>query len=380
MSFDPVLSPNGDNAEFILAGRDILTGSYTSNRFPAGWPAVLALIQGLGGGLIAMKLFVVVCFVALVCVVTWFHAWQPAAAIAVCAPMLSYSTYVMAEIPFALASTLCLLVVRRKGKWWIVASVCLCLSGLFKSQALALGLALAVFYKNPKWLLPLIPSFAFRTSAYAEELLWLGSGFPERIINNLIYYFGTAFPEALIPIPNITTALGFLVLGYAVWKMKLGIQIYFGLYLGMVMIWPDGWKDTRFIVPLLPVVFIALPKQALYALMVIGGLFVPPKAVSGGIHWAHYYDAAIWAKTNTPDSAVVAARKPHNVEVLSERESFRWSLTGPMDLSRADYVLLDPIFTSSINRVYPYLVENKWVPVFATPQPAQCIVFKRPNL
>jgi len=128
------------------------------------------------------------------------------------------------------------------------------------------------------------------------------------------------------------------------------LEIYALFYLGICLAWPDVWASLRFLLPVLPFLFVflfdALRTGALRLFSARSAWVVPAVAAAllsiPALHadkvlaqrpriyasnWANYFRAADWVKANTPETAIVACRKPYLFYLRSQRrsESYLWS-------------------------------------------------------
>ncbi len=148
---------------------------------------------------------------------------------------------------------------------------------------------------------------------------------------------------------------------------------------GFVLLsWPQVWASPRFLLPLIPLVLlyaclglgrlterIRLSGASVVAVVVVVGLNLlvlgrqTPAAVRDNIaylhgnrlagypdDWQRYFDCIEWLKRNTPADAVVLARKPEYVYLLSGRRSFCFPFSYSREdivvsLMQSDYIVID---------------------------------------
>jgi hypothetical protein len=178
----------------------------------------------------------------------------------------------------------------------------------------------------------------------------------------------------------------------------------------VLLCWPDLWANERLLLPFLPLVVIFLFSAVDWFGARLGWRWFAPafvgvlvlanavqmtslarKAVSENLgylrgdrysgydlDWRHYFETIEWIRTHTPDDAVVMARKPEFVYLLSGRRSFCYPMTQDgaqikSAILRSQYVLFDNFswtaMTSSL--LVPTLRDNVnlWKKIFATPPP-----------
>jgi hypothetical protein len=174
--------------------------------------------------------------------------------------------------------------------------------------------------------------------------------------------------------------------------------------------WPHIWLTERFLLPFLPLVVIFLFSgvewvgarlrwrrfaPAFVGVLVLANTIhmasLARTAVSdnlGYLHgdrysgypidWRRYFEAIDWIKAASPPDAVVMARKPEFVYLLSGRHSFCYPLTTDRAkvksaLQTCQYVLVDNFrWTQNTPLLLaPVLQDNLdlWSPLFATPPP-----------
>lgn len=127
------------------------------------------------------------------------------------------------------------------------------------------------------------------------------------------------------------------------------IEFYTGFYVGICLIWPDVWASLRFLLPILPFLFIyllhalvslvrpVLFRRAWIVPVTIAILLSIPALRANSIiaaepkvypaNWVNYFRAAEWIKANTPEETIVACRKPYLFYLRSHRrsEAYLWS-------------------------------------------------------
>jgi hypothetical protein len=279
---------------------------------------------------------------------------------------------------------------------------------------------------------------AGHAQSYLEQLLAKQPYFPElgrasvadwalRIWQNLRDYVTRGVPRMLFPthketwyeavcgiILSLLAAIGFLR-GFrklaARGHGQPGPLVACALFAVPVLLgWPRCWASNRFLLPFLPLIAIFL----FYGLDWLGGKlgwrrFVPAVAgvliIANAVHltvlarkavkdnlgylhgdrysgypidWHRYFEAIEWIKAQTPPDAVVMARKPEFVYLLSGRRSFCYPLTTDRAqvksaLQRCQYVLADNFqwINNTPKLLMPVLRDNPdlWSMLFTTPPP-----------
>ncbi len=233
----------------------------------------------------------------------------------------------------------------------------------------------------------------------------------QRLGHNLVIYWTVITPYLLFPpffglfeertavdlVMNVVLICIPVLIG--LYKdLRRSVNIYHFLilfYFLMIIFWPVVWASARFLYPLYPFIIyfffvgISYPGRYLRHLPAVAALIVAVAylmiyipvlpnqirantAYVGGNHfagytldWVRYYEAAGWAKANTPPGSVMMCRKPHLFYLVSDRPSFGYPMTEDslkilQAISEADYVILDNFFwTNRTQRVlYPILNEH----------------------
>ena len=290
-------------------------------KYPFGFPLLLAIVHILfPSNLIALKSLVVVLYaisIPLTYLLIRRFAPSPIAlgvsALCLASPLLlDYSHQVMSEIPFLLFSLIALLLIHRahngsstkdtkdtKGikaflfivsSWILLAIIAIIAAYYIRSAGIILiGTGILFFALHKKWkeagliaigsfLLALpwqIRNAALGGTPYIEQLLSVNPYRPEegmltftalieRIIANLELYGLKIIPYILLPSSidaNYFVGLFFsclILYALIVGLIKRHLLIvYLTCYLGLYILWPYVWSDTRFLVPAIPILFYA---------------------------------------------------------------------------------------------------------------------------
>jgi hypothetical protein len=194
------------------------------------------------------------------------------------------------------------------------------------------------------------------------------------------------------------------------------------LFAGPLLLgWPSIWSSERFLLPFLPLVIIflfhglqwlsaklkarALVPVFVTALVIANAVQVYSLAgkalrenigylqgdrYSGyPIDWRRYFETIEWISTNTPEDAVVLARKPEFVYVLSGRRSYCYPMTtdgGPLmaALLGSTHVLIDNFQWTDVTAglLGPVLKDNPdlWELAFTTPHPEFYVLRIKPGV
>jgi len=214
----------------------------------------------------------------------------------------------------------------------------------------------------------------------------------ERITANISIYFVRDIPLVLFPSRFETTMhhaadfslaislfLSLLLLVGFVWhlvKHRDILSLYMFFYLGILILWPQVWSGGRFLVPIVPFLLyflVFLIKQvgeifSRYILQKQGNVLLgagllllvlfhvknvyqyqdfmanyPPD-------WANYFEAAEWAKENTPEDCIIADRKAELFCTTANRKAGgflritdHYELINDMVKKDVDYVILASI-------------------------------------
>jgi len=298
-------------AESIGTGqgyRDLhIVGAPLHAKYPPLYPAALAVVRSLGGGLSAFKALSVAFTAASLAFLFLIGrrrlgtetALLVSAVAALNPVLLEYSHWVLSEAAFVLLVLAALWAIDRDDDaWgWIgVAVAAAVLSYFTRSAGLALLLALfvSVGWRRRwrqfgvvglvtlaavgtwwRWVAKAVASGAegygtefFRINPYTADEGFLGPvGLLVRVLGNAWTYVIEVVPEALAGrgsgvISAIAVIAGLLVVGSALLAWWRGIrrggalELFALFYTGLILVWPALWTDERFLLPLLPVLLI----------------------------------------------------------------------------------------------------------------------------
>ena len=229
---------------------------------------------------------------------------------------------------------------------------------------------------------------------------------PARAWANLRLYVGTVLPNEWWAVSAGATLgfLGVLLFTFASWgwvrrvRSAPGVvELFVPLYFGLILVWPEVWSGSRFLLPLLPFILVYAGESVLrigrrtgsggagfigaaaFLSVVLpalpGWLSVASEArVCRGIAdfgdpfrcqgtgFVEFRDAAAWAGVNLSSDAVVLSRKPRIFFLLGGPPSIVFPFTrdaelflGEADRAGATYLLLDHIDTVSLFYLPPVL-------------------------
>lgn len=473
--YEPTLFPGGDNAGYMILGeslrsgagyRDLyLPGEPLHTKYPPAYPAILALL-GWVGGVQLFKIASLACTAGAVALAGFLgrRAAGPLAGLAAAGllavnpVLLEYSHYALSEASFLLLVLAALLLLGSEGRRGHAAGLAAAaLAFLTRTAGLPLLLAAALLPTLERrgrraaagWAVALGAAVgwgAYQRAAapgvpgYLQELLLRNPYDPEagsvgpgdllaRAAGNVWSYLSSVLPEALTGAPTagaglFLPALGLLVAGLALggWvsraTSRLGYpEAFAALYVGLMALWPAVWTDRRFLLPLLPLLFLyaaaGAGRVAAAALARLGRLRGeamptrgrrdgPPRGLGGArpvavaltalllavpaVAWAaatapervrcvaryrsgapcdlpamaSFYEAARWARAHTEPEAVIANRKPTLFYWYSRRKGdvYRYSaepslVMRGLEEMGAGYVVVDPVSATTPRYLVP---------------------------
>jgi hypothetical protein len=441
-AFNPAPHSGGDNAAYVSLAHALVEGrGYVDAYDPLGakhtkYPPLFPLLLA---GLVAMGAVTWVAFKVLVAVATvagvgvtflWaerrlepWRAFSLAVLVAASAGVVYYSHWILSDPVFVLLIFTALWALERgeQKSWdarWIAFGAAAALGAYFTRSA---GLPLLVAVLG--WLalrrrfrtlgavgaafaLPVVVWWLRGRSAgvgdYADEF-WLVDpyqpglgtvgigGLAARAMENGVGYVTRHVPAAVVGSQSAwLTLLGVGLVGAAVYgwvvegRRKVGVaELFVPLYVGLILVWPEVWGGDRFVLPVLPLLFlyasVALERWTARlgggARVVAAGAFVLlllpalgswlgatrearacSTAIESGGPFACYgqrvtefVGAAGWMGGALPEGSVVMTRKPRIFYVMSEgipSRTFPFDPDPDAQLAAADavgarYVLLD---------------------------------------
>ncbi len=338
-SFDDALSTIGDNAEFIILARSILSGQgyrminhpslQPNTKYPPGFPAMLACWAMLfGDSIVGMKVFVVVTLVvasmiAYLVARRFLSKWLSFVSILMIVTswnVIKYSFDTLSDVPYMLVSLLGLLLLLRIDDQRSLTCGSLIAIGSFMVRTVGLSLVIASWLWlliKKRWKIAAISVLVFVVVAGAwtarnimvshsatryTELFLLKNPYDQaegridfqslarRVGINLKEY--TTYYIAYNVVPTLLEKLGgkaspgsrllaalvllISVLGiHSIGKKNPVIPIYLFLYVGIYLVWPEVWTGERFMLPISPIIAIGV----LLGLVEIFEFFRLPKRI-----------------------------------------------------------------------------------------------------
>ena len=432
--FDANLSLTGDNAQFINLGRSLADGYGLSEtiegepiphtKYPFGFPLLLAITHIIfPGNLIALKSLVLLLYaisIPLIYLLIRRFASPPMAlgvsALCLVSPLLlDYSHQVMSEIPFLPFSLIALLLLHRAQKSSTLSALALAIVAIIAAYyirsagIILIATGIIFFALHKKWkeagliaigsLLLALPwqlrNASLGGTPYIEQLLSINPYRPEegmltftalieRILANLDLYSTLVIPYILLPFSIDTSAfvgVGLFFSALILYALIVGLIkrhlliVYLTCYLGLHILWPYVWSDTRLLVPAIPILFYAiltsmdellrllaraLKKTAsragtvLFFLFLLGSNILETNYLAERIgwlppNWNTYFAAAEWIKDNTDPDVKIACRKPYLMNAITNRKatSYAWKtpdeVIAEFEQKSIDIVVIDQI-------------------------------------
>ena len=430
--FDANLSLTGDNAQFINLGRSLAGGHglvetiegepNPHTKYPFGFPLFLAVVHILfPGDLVALKGLVILFYAASIPLVYLVVRRSASAAMAfgvsalclVSPPLLDYSHQVMSEIPYLAFSLLALLLLQRAQESKSLSALALAaiaaMAAYYVRSAgiVLIGAGIVFFLLHKRWreaglvaagsfLLALpwhLRNAVHGGSPYIDLLLRINPYRPdeghltfealvERIAVNLELYGLFIVPDILLPgLAGGNHFIGLACSGLVLYALVAGLAkrqlpaVYLACYLGLFILWPVVWTDTRFLVPAIPILFFAMltssaellqravrwigvkspqPGMALLFLVPFAANVLATRDLAGRIgelpaSYGNYFAAAEWIRDNTDTQAMVSCRKPYLMNAISHRKAAGYVWKGPdevladFDKKGIDIVVVDQL-------------------------------------
>lgn len=354
--------------------------------------------------------------------------------------VIEFSTIIMSEMPFlffTIVSLIMLVQIDEKQvfyKNWKLALliVFVAISYYIRSIGLALVGGIALYFilkQNWKYLATFVGGFILLAlpwyirgsklggSSYIESLTWknhyrheLGKAtlgdWAQRFYNNFTRYLSHEIPNATINTINTKHSdpaefqhwlIGIILVGFIIFgliKLKKYRFLIFSYLLGtfgIMMLWPDVWYGSRFILPIVPLLVFLITIAGYNIILLVCAklkiqnsfittLLVPLlflaliPTLTPEIHamhkkaenvypknYKHYFELAQWANQNTPEDAIFACRKPTFFYLYSSRLSTKYAysldreeIINHLKRTNISYVILDQLGYSSTGRyLYP---------------------------
>ena len=410
--FDANLSLTGDNAQFINLGRSLAEGYGLSEtiegepiphtKYPFGFPILLAIVHILfPANLIALKSLVVLLYAIsipliylLICRFASSSIALGVSALCLVSPLLlDYSHQVMSEIPFLLFSLLALLLLHRAHESNTLLTLAFAIIAIIAAYyirsagIILIATGIIFFALHKKWkeagliaagILLLALPWQIRNASlggndYIKLLLRINPYRPEegaltfttlieRILANLELYGVHIIPHIFLPsFIEANYFVGLFFSGLILYALIAGLikrhllVVYLTCYLGLYILWPQVWSDTRFLIPAIPILFYAtltsmdellqllaraLKKTAsrtgvvLFFLFILGSNIFATHALSQRIgqlppNWNNYFAAAEWIQNNTDPHIKIACRKPYLMNAIANRKASGYAWKTP---------------------------------------------------
>uniref|UniRef100_A0A6M3LF67 Glycosyltransferase RgtA/B/C/D-like domain-containing protein n=1 Tax=viral metagenome TaxID=1070528 RepID=A0A6M3LF67_9ZZZZ len=343
----------------------------------------------------------------------------------------------MSEVPYMAVALLGLIYLERglsrpEGCEAMVVGIVLSFLGcLLRTAGVALPVALVVaLCMRRRWAEAVLPAVGvvivvLMAPAYGREF-WavspyypeLGSvslvGLAQRIGLNALWYGFHGIPSLILPFlyarpmpgvgPEVFFSGAILAgLGWYLWAWGHKghiLALYLAVHLGMCLLWPEVWADVRFLVPVIPIIFLAvvwsgcrvmrrLPRAqvAVLTLVILAGASTSwAQRQTAGVYppeWDSYFGAARWVREHIREDVVVACRKPSLFEVVSGRQCVSYPYGGPhtvvahLERNRVGLVVLDRLgYPQTVRHLLPAIREFKaqFSPIVRGGEPATLIL------
>ncbi|WP_419937496.1 hypothetical protein [Candidatus Palauibacter sp.] len=248
------------------------------------------------------------------------------------------------------------------------------------------------------------------------------AGLLARTAENCWTFVSRVVPETLLG-PGVggdgfRTVLGLAIAsaalaGWAI-RSRRGVQtpeLFALLYAGLIAAWPSVWTDRRFLLPLVPVILL-LSLAALWQLPPNRGRWArwaaPAVIALFGLAWtvktvpdrlacaasyragrpcdapgnASLYEAARWARDNTPPDAIMANRKPRLFYWYARRRGDLYPFSSDpatvmagLEAMGADFVLVDQVSATTHRYLVPAIraYEDRFEAVYAGGDPMSAV-------
>lgn len=434
---------------------DILQSPH--GHFPPGYPLIIAFFMTFSKSVIFIKVIngiflfsssLLIFFMVRKIVGDMYIAFTSAFFLLYNSFLLNYSTIMMSEVPFIFFSTLSIFLLSSadyekpsyKNTLFFLGIITIYFSFLIRSQGIAILGGIIFFYLlSKKWQylfsslaifgLCTIPWIMYKKwngitgSSYLQQLAMKNPYRPEngnldidglftRIASNAQRYIDKEIPSSIIN--NISViyqgegfvkwsywGYGVIILIFAVigiWKIQTKRNLiigYIGGTLAILMLWPEVWNGTRFLLPIVP--FIAFScfygiksildwvlEKVLKSNIRFNGLILIIIILSSnneGIRqlklkakqkdyyetYQRYFDVSSWVKQNIKDkNEVIVCRKPELFHHFSSTYTSGFNKTlnqnellkGLNDV-KATHVVLDELgFADTGRYLYPVVQSN----------------------
>lgn len=441
-------------AESLRTGqgyRDLwLPGSPLHTHYPPVYPLLLAALGWVSDSVVGLKMLSLAGTTGTVALAFLLARMRldderlaagAALLLAVTPAIVEYAHWVLSEAPFVFLVTAALYsAVRapegRDLRWFAIGSVAALAAYLTRSAgspllvALVLALAIRRRWGRAAWVggLSAVALIAWSwyvrwasaaggaaTTTYGEEFFYRDPYRPElgtvtvgdlvaRAVFNVKAYLLSAWPQAVggrdlgaALAGAIGLVLGGVVLAGALRRARRleAPELFFFLYVALILLWPQAWSDQRLLLPLLPlaalyvvealawgfspdrrarrirVVELAVGVVVAFALFanlrLLGPQLACTRRVLGGEAFAcapapfvDFVRAAEWLRANTEPNAVVINRKPQILYWYGRRRgdvypytADRDSILQTLDARQARYVVVDNLSATTWRYLVP---------------------------
>jgi hypothetical protein len=461
--FYPDLSTNGDDARYYLLGASLAHGTGyrqiqlpdapVETTYPIAFPLMLSFVEVLSGNIMLAKMILALCgaLVTFLC----FHFFRRYSGrllmplVTLCAVsclLVEYSSSLMSEIPYLLFSLLALICYDRsvdnpKNRMLFWTAIVL---SVIPMHCRSVGLAFSaawivqnVLTRRHRYLfahvgLVLVTVIAFHVlttwdNSYLLQLVQKNSYNPDlglvslhdmaiRIAQNCKSYGLLITSQATVPIPYVLplpvrycismVLLAVILIGWL--RSLMGtmrfLSVYLFLYFCILLLWQAQWSSERFLVGILPFLYLFLLRGIDTLLLFLklakgkswrawsdipGSTASPPSKASQTVVWAitglicafnvfsqpadlhlkrnpgkdwnYFYSCADWIRINTPATAVVMSRKPELFYVRSKRAGVIYPFTHnvekvmeEIDKQHVTHVVMDNFAWTATSLEYLY--------------------------
>lgn len=400
-ALNPYLSGEGDNAQYMILAKSIVSGTGmreinnpsapVHTKSPPGFPLMIApIIAFFGYNVIALKIFMIVCSLALMIFLYLMfreYTHDSSALLLSAVTMFSFevfhwTTEIMTEIPFMLFAVIAFYL-YKKDRFWLmciatIIATFIKTSGLMLVPAFFLAymwrreykkaMLLAVICAAPIVALSVYNGVMYPTSEsyiqqvthknyYAPEQGYIDVPFIfERVMHSTYFYLGeivmffATYRSLLALIPFVGIFFVALMALGSIIKLKQNLEpmvTFMCLYMAVYLIWP--WTSIRFIIVLAPFVFytfitgietLVAPKpdsKLLIAVVLLVMLVIQFPAFGNKVgevrNWS-YEDSiaklnamADWVKTHTNETDTFIVRSPYLFHIWSGRKTSNYQYT-----------------------------------------------------
>ena len=416
------------------------------NHYPPGYPAIMTPVLLLTGDSIqAVKVFNCLLLLgSLVILYLLASRWlSPVLALVITifcllnSHLLFYGSIMMSEIPYLFFSLLTIWLFTKTGsafrwgdKYIYLTLAALVITYYIRALGVALFLGMVIhLLVNRQWkqsifyaagLILLVMPWSIRSadlggSSYMNQLKMLNpyqpslgeaefSDYVARIGENVQRYITKEIPSAFYP--SIDPAyqqpadmgdwlFGLILIGVGLagcWLIRPYRFLLLGYLLatfGILMLWPQVWYGVRFLVPVIPLLYLAAGGAIAYLLynklkqpagdwkpflllLFIIPLFAPLKKLhddaASPYHpaWESYFRAASWINKNVPEGAVISSGKPSLFYLYAQRPVMRYlfteneeTLLQNLEENDVDYVIIDQVYGNTIKYLLPVVQNNR---------------------